>query len=76
MENSKYLEKDINNMKCWAFRIAEKKWGINHIKLAKLFHDQKLYEVIDNGYDYLHLMSYNSVVDELKIILQARGIKV
>ena len=71
-----FEEKDVNNMKCWAFRIAEKKWSKSPKELAKIFDENKLYECIDKGYDYMHLMSYDKVVDELKLILTSRGITI
>lgn len=69
-------KKDVNNMKCWAFRIAETKWSKTPRELTKIFDENKLYDCIDNNYDYLHLMSYDAVVDELKQILFSRGIEV
>ena len=70
------LEKDINNMKCWIFRIAERKWGKSTEELAKIFDENKLYECIDEGYDYFHLMSYEHVADELRSMLESRGVVV
>ena len=64
------IDKDITNMKCWVFRLAEKKWNKNNIDLAKLFDKNNVYDFIDDSYDYLHLMSYDSVVDEIELYLR------
>ena len=71
---SEYNVKDVNNMKCWAFRIAEKKWRKQPKELTQIFDENKLYTYIDEGYDYMHLMSYDKVVDELKLILKNKGV--
>lgn len=67
---------DINDMKCWAFRLAQKKWGLEPEKCAIIFDENKLYDVIEKGYDYLHLSSYDNVVSELETILKNRGINI
>lgn len=74
---SMYTEKDINNMKCFVFRIAQRKWGKDSKELSKIFIDNKLFDCIDKNYDYMHLMSYDKVVDELSIYLKEhKGIEV
>ena len=65
-----YTEKDVNNMKCFVFRIAQRKWGKNSKELSKIFDEHKLFECIDDNYDYMHLMSYDNVVNELKQYLK------
>lgn len=67
---------DINDMKCWAFRLAQKKWNIDAKKCSIIFDENKLYDIIEKGYDYLHLSSYENVVNELEIILKNRGINI
>ena len=63
--------RDVNNMKCWVFRMAQKKWNIASPECSKIFADYHLFDCISEGYDYLHLMSYKSVVDELETILHS-----
>lgn len=64
---------DINEMKCFVFRLAQKRWNVEPEKCAKIFDENKLYEMIEKGYDYLHLSSYDNVVSEMEIILKNRG---
>lgn len=68
--------RDINNMKMWVFRLAQKKWGLSSRQCAELFRNNRLFELITDGYDYLHLMGYKSVVEELEEILQSRKVRV
>ena len=63
-------ENDVNNMKVWAFYIAQKKWNMQAPECYEVFDKNGLFKCIDNGYDYLHLMSYKSVVTELEEILK------
>ena len=72
-----YTEKDINNMKCFVFRIAQRTWGKSSKELSNIFYENKLFECIDNNYDYMHLMSYDKVANELKVYLKEhKGIEV
>lgn len=67
---------DINDMKCFVFRLAQRKWNIDPKKCAQIFDKNKLYEVIEKGYDYLHLSSYDNAVEELESILKSRGVNI
>jgi len=75
MDNKYINMSDINNMKIWSFYIAQKKWRIKPEECIKIFEENKLFECITEGYDYLHLMSYKSVVKELEEIIEYRGMK-
>ena len=68
--------KDINNMKMWVFRLAQIRWEKTSEQCARIFKDNNLYKIISDGYDYLHLMGYNSVVTELEEILAGRGVNI
>ena len=72
LEIPKFTESDINNMKIWAFYLAQKKWNLNPKECFDIFEKNKLFDCIDAGYDYLHLMGYKSVVDELEDIIKSR----
>ena len=69
-------KRDVNNMKMWVFRLAQKKWGLTSKACAVFFRDNKLFDLISDGYDYLHLMGYHSVVTELEEVLESRKVKV
>lgn len=73
-EKGKFLERDINNMKIWVFYLAQKKWNIEPSTCFDIFEKNKLFECINEGYDYLHLMSYKSVVNELEDVIKARSL--
>ena len=64
---------DIADMQCWAFRIAQTRWGLSPQDCANLFASHNLLGFIRECYDALHTSGYESVVDELEAILQARG---
>jgi CRISPR/Cas system-associated protein endoribonuclease Cas2 len=65
-------ENDINNMKVWAFYLAQKKWNMQAPECFEVFEKNGLFKCIENGYDYLHLMGYKSVVTELEDILKTK----
>ena len=69
-------DKDVNNMIVWVFRLAQTKWDKTPKECAQVFKNNNLYSAISDGYDYLHLMSYKSVVTELEEILAARGVRI
>jgi hypothetical protein len=66
------LENDVNNMKVWAFYLAQKKWNMQAQDCYEVFDKNGLFKCIDDGYDYLHLIGYKNVVTELEDILKAR----
>ena len=39
--------RDINNMKMWVFRLAQKKWGLSSRQCAELFRNNRLFELIN-----------------------------
>ena len=63
---------DINNMKMWVFYLASKKWNVAPRQCYEIFENNGLFDCIEEGYDYLHLMSYKSVVDELEEVIKCR----
>ena len=67
---------DVNNMKMWVFRLAQTKWNKSSGQCARFFAKNGIFSIISDCYDYLHLMSYKSVVTEIEEILESRGVKI
>lgn len=64
----------INHMKCYLFRMAEKKWNVGPVMTAKIFNENKLFDYIAECYDSLHLSSYQLALNDLETILKNRGV--
>ena len=69
-------EKDVNNMKCWVFRMAQTTWHKTPSECMAIFTQNKLFEYINNTYDYLHLNGYRLVLHELEEILSENGVSI
>ena len=67
---------DVDDMTCWVFRLAQKKWNISSDECAMLFKKYGLFAYIEECYDILHLSSYESVVSDLEDILKTNGITI
>ncbi len=67
---------DIDDMICWVFRIAQKKWHISPSECSNLFKKYRLFNYIEECYDLLHLSGYESVVSDLEDILKSNGITI
>ena len=48
-------QRSINHMKCYLFRMAQEKWNMDPMETAKIFHDNKLFDYIEECYDSIHL---------------------
>lgn len=69
-------QKDIDNMKCWVFRMAQKSWNKKPEECAQLFCEYGLFKYISESYDYLHLNGYNTVLNDLENILREKGVSI
>lgn len=67
-------EKDIANMKCWVFRMAQVKWKKKPKDCVRIFSDYGLFNYIDEAYDYLHLNGYKLVLNDIEGILKDKGV--
>ena len=68
-------QRSINHMKCYLFRMAQEKWNMDPLETAKIFHDNKLFDYIEECYDSIHLSSYHLALMDLETILRNRGEK-
>ena len=59
-------QKDIADMQCWVFRMAQSKWKMTAKECAELF----------KCYDLLHVSSYNNALEDVEDILRANGVNV
>lgn len=70
------MDKDIQEMKCFVFRIAQKRWNISPQKCAEIFDQCKVYDFIQECYDILHLSGYECVVNDIENIMRTQGITI
>lgn len=64
---------DVADMQCWAFRLAQDRWGVSARACADVFEKYGLLGFIEECYGILHVSGYESVVDELETIVRRRG---
>ncbi len=69
------IDKDINDMQCWIFRHAQKKWGLTASACADLFKRYQIFDFIEKCYDILHLSSYSCALGDVEKLLRNRGVK-
>ena len=69
-------EKDIADMQCWIFRMAQTKWKMSPDACTKLFQEQDIFGFIARCYDFLHLSSYECALADIEEMLRNRGIGV
>lgn len=69
-----YSMVDITDMQCWIFRMAQKKWNIPPGECAKIFRKYDIFGFIEECYDTLHLNSYQTVLDDVELILAESGV--
>ncbi len=70
------MDNDIQEMKCFAFRIAQKRWELPPVRCAELFEKCGAYAYIQECYDILHLSSYECVVNDLEKMMQNAGVAI
>ncbi len=70
------METDIQEMKCFAFRIAQTRWNVSPARCAELFQKCDAYGYIQECYGILHLSSYECVVNDLETIMHNKGIAI
>lgn len=69
-------EKNVADMQCWVFRMAQRKWNMSAQECSKLFRKFDIFGFIDECYDILHLNGYNCVVNDIETLLKNRGVAV
>ena len=69
-------ERDIADMQCWVFRMAQQKWGKSSQECADLFEKYDLLGFISECYDILHLNSYNCALNDVETLLRNKGVSV
>ncbi len=68
------MEREIQEMKCFAFRIAQTRWHVTPCRCAEIFALCGAYGFIEECYDILHLSGYECVVNDIEKIAAAEGI--
>lgn len=69
-------KKLIEDMKAHIFTMAVYKWKLSGKECAEIFEKNKIFNFIENCYDYLHLESYNLVLEDIECLLNNKGIKI
>ena len=69
-------QKDIADMQCWVFRMAQSKWEMTAKDCAELFKKYDLLGFVSECYDLLHVSSYNNALEDIEDILRANGVNV
>ncbi len=65
----------IEDMQCWVFRHAQRKWNISGAECAKIFKEYDLLSFISECYDLLHVSGYQHALDEIEGILHSKGVQ-
>lgn len=68
------IEKDIADMQCWVFRMAQTKWNISSKECAELFKKYDVLGFLADCYDSLHLNSYACALADVETLLKNRGV--
>ncbi|MCD7903785.1 MAG: DUF3791 domain-containing protein [Oscillospiraceae bacterium] len=68
-------KKDITDMQCHVFRMAQKKWKVSPKQCADIFEKCDILGFIEECYDSLHLRSYKAALNDVEIILRNEGIE-
>ena len=66
--------RDIADMECWVFRMAQKKWHMSGKECAQLFQKYDVLGFIDECYDSLHLNSYECALRDVETLLKNKGV--
>ena len=67
-------QKQLADMQCWVFRMAQQKWHKSPSACADLFEQHRLLKFMDECYEILHQSGYAHVVCELEQVLQHDGV--
>ncbi len=70
------MDKEIQEMKCFVFRIAQQRWNVSPQKCAEIFDKCNAYAFIQECYDILHLSGYECVVNDIENMMEAEGITI
>ncbi len=70
------MDREIQEMKCFVFRMAQQRWNISPQKCADLFDQFGVYDFIRECYDILHLNGYECVVNDIEAMMAVEGITV
>ena len=66
---------DIEDMECWIFRMAQKRWQFSPYICAEIFKKYDLLGFIDECYDLLHLNGYERTLDDIEELLKNKGVQ-
>lgn len=66
---------DIEDMKCWIFRMAQKRWQLSPSICARIFEKYDLLGFINECYALLHLSSYEHTLDDIEELLKNKGVQ-
>lgn len=69
-------QRDIADMQCWLFRMAQTRWKKTPEDCAKIFQNNDVFGFISKCYDFLHLSSYECALDDVEEMLKNRGVAV
>ena len=69
-------QRDIADMQCWVFRMAQAKWNMSAADCARLFRQYKLLSFLSSCYDILHLSSYECALKDVEQLLANKGVTV
>lgn len=67
-------QRDIADMQCWVFRMAQTKWDMPTNECAEIFKKYDILGFISECYDALHLASYACALADIETLLKNRGI--
>ena len=67
-------EKDIADMQCWVFRMAQTKWNMSAKDCTALFKQYDIFGYISECYELLHVSSYSCALEDVEEILLANGV--
>ncbi len=70
------MDSEIQEMKCFVFRIAQQRWQVSPEKCAEIFDRLDVYAFIQECYDILHLSGYECVVNDIEKMMAEEGIQV
>ncbi|MGN1405046.1 MAG: DUF3791 domain-containing protein [Erysipelotrichaceae bacterium] len=66
-------QKDIVDMECWVFRMAQEKWNKSSKECADVFRQYNVLSFISDCYDFLHLNSYERALGDVEKFIQNKG---
>lgn len=70
------LQTDIDDMKCWVFRMAQTRWHVDPSGCADIFKENDILGYIERHYGLLHLSSYECALDDIEEMLRNRGVSI